>query len=96
MVDIINFSLAVRQFDKVFDDSDYIFFCQDLDVGWDFEAEFAVDAVAADFAEVITFVGEEQFLYYSAGGFLIRGFRIAKLAVDVFNGFFLRVCCIFL
>ena len=62
----------------------------------DVQVQFGVDTVAANLTEVVAFVREEEFLDNSAGCFLVWGFGVAELAVDVFYCFFRVVGSVFL
>ena len=86
MVNIINFRLGIDQFDQMFDDFDDVLFGQHADIHGGVEVQFLVDTIAAHFAEVVPFVGEEEFLERGACGLFIRRGCGAQLEVDVFDG----------
>ena len=64
---------------------------EDPGVRGDRQAELLVETEAADVAQVVSLLGEEELVDDVAGRALIRRFRVAELLVDVVDGFDLRV-----
>ena len=91
MVDIVHGRLGVDQLDEILDDLDDVGVGQDAHVRGDRQAELLVEAEAADVAQVVSLLGEEELVDDVAGRALIRRFRVAELLVDVVDGFDLRV-----
>ena len=94
VVDIIDISLLVDELDEVFDDRGDVLLGEDADIVGDGEVEFCVDAVTSHIAEVVTLVGEEEFLDDAAGSFLVRRFSVAELAIDIFHSLLGIVGCV--
>ena len=89
VVDIVHVCVAVDKLDQIFDNGNDILLGQHLHVHAGCEAELAVDAVAAYIAKVITLLREEEVENYLAGTYLVGGFGIAELTIDVLDSLFL-------
>ncbi len=96
MVDIINFCFGVDKFDQVTNNLYNVFPGKYLNRHFGFEAKFLVDPVAAHFPEVISLVGEEEFIDNVSCCCLIGRFSITKLAVNINDCFLFGVAGIFL
>ena len=91
MVDIVDRSPGVNEGDQVFDDLDDVGVGQHAHARVDGQAELLVQAIAADAAQVVSLLGEEELVDDVAGGRLIRRFRIAELLVDEVDGLDFRI-----
>jgi hypothetical protein len=96
VVDVINLGLGIGKFNQVPDDRYNIFLGKDLDARIYCQAEFSIDTVSSDITQVISLFREKQFIDDPAGGFFIWRFGIPELALNIFDGFFFRICGIFL
>ena len=95
MVDIIDSSLWVYQLDQILDNLDDILLCQDTDIHISIKTKFLIDTVTAYITKVVTFVREEQVLYYLTSTCIIGRICITQLTVDVKYGLLLRVWRVF-
>ena len=86
VVDIVDRGLGIDQLDEILDDLDDVGVGQNTHVRSDGKAELLVEAEAADIAQVVSLLGEEELVDDVAGRALIRRFRIAELLVDVVDG----------
>ena len=96
MVDIIDVGLLVNQFDKVFDNRRDVGLRQHAHLVGHGKVQFRVDAVASHLTEVVTLVREEELLDDAAGGLLVGRFRVAQLAIDIFDSLLRVVGGVFL
>ena len=88
MVNIVHIGLLVYQLYQIFDDRGDISLGQYPDSIGDIKIQLGVDTVTTDLAQVVTLVGEEQFLDNATRRFLVWGFGIAQLAIDILNSLF--------
>ena len=86
VVDIIHFGMGVDQLDQMLDDADDVFLGQDPGFQRDVQLQLAVDTVTSHLAQVVTLVGEKQFLDNASGRFFIWRFGITQLPVYEFHG----------
>ena len=91
MVNVVDDLLGVHQRDEVLDDGYDILVGQDADIGIDLKAELLIDTVAADLAEVIALVREEEALEDLACALLIGRLLVAELTIDVVESVVLGV-----
>ena len=91
MVDIINSGIGINQLDEIFYDFNNIVFSQHTGIHVCVESQLLIDTVTSYLTEVITLIREEQVLEdFTCTGIICR-ICIAQLAIDVVDGFFLRV-----
>ncbi|MPM32006.1 hypothetical protein SDC9_78564 [bioreactor metagenome] len=63
VVDIVNNSFGVYQLDQVTDNFNNVLFCQYPGLIGNVEVELMVEPVPSNLAKVVSFIGEEQFVY---------------------------------
>ena len=90
MIDIIDRALLLLQFDQVIDDRDDVLLGQRGRRHRDVETELAVDAVAADVAEIVPLLVEEEAVDEGLGRLEIGRIARAELLVDGRRGHLLR------
>jgi hypothetical protein len=59
VIDIVDFSLGIRQTNKILDDLDHVFLRQRLLIQWLVQIELAVDLITAYFTKIIALVAKE-------------------------------------
>ena len=91
VIDIIDLCFRVDQLDQVFYYGNDIFLGQDLLVHLDIKTQFLIHSVTSYLTQVISLVGEEQFVDDTASSFLIGRLRITQLTINVLYRFFFRV-----
>ena len=96
VVDIVDGSLAVDQFDEIFDNLNNIFVREHTHVHIGRKVEFSIDAVASHLAQVVTLFGEEKVIDDIACAGIVSGVGIAELTIDIEHGLLFRVGGVFL
>ena len=91
VVDVVDVGLGVNQLDEVFDNLDDVLLGQDAHLHRGRQAELLVDTVAADVAQVVTLLGEEEVCDYLACGSVVGSLGVAELAVDILDSLLLGV-----
>ncbi len=96
VVDIVHFCLGVDQFDEVADNGDDVLIGQHARLLGNVEVQFFVNTITSDFAEVVSFIREEELVEGGARGLLVGRRCALQLQVYVFYGFLARLCRVFL
>ena len=91
MVNIINISLAVDQFNQILDNLDDILLGKHTYIVIGREVQLLVDTIAAHFTQVITLVGEEQVEYNLLCTCIINWICITQLTIYISDSFLLAV-----
>ena len=96
VVDIVDVGTGVYKLDQIADNGNDIFLGEYLHVHRSREAQLAVDTVAANIAEVITFLRKEEICDDFTGRCIVRRLRVAQLTVDILNSLLFGVRLVFL
>ena len=96
VVNIVNCSIGVDQFDQIFDNLDDVFLGEHTHIRINIKIQLLIDTIAADITQVVTLVREEQVLEDFTCTCIISRVSITELLVDVADSLNLRVALVFL
>ena len=98
VVNIIDLNFRIDKLNQIFDNSDNVLFFKHMyiDIIRLAIEQFAVDAIATHFAQVVAFFGEEQTVHQFARRSIVGRFGITQLTINMQHGFTFRVTRVFL
>ena len=96
VVDIVHLSLGVDQLNQIADDGDDVLVGEHARFHGDVQIQFLVNTITAHFAEIVTFVGEEELVQRGTGRLLVGSRRALQLQIDVVDSLTTGVGRVFL